>query len=667
MKRHFFVLAAAIFSNQLLAQQDTTLLGEAVVTANRYPVKTSLTGKVVTVISRAQLEQSGSKDLAQVLSEQAGIFIAGANSNTGKDKSVYLRGGYVAHTLITIDGIPVYDPSGIGGNFDLRNLSLAQIERIEILKGSQSTLYGSDAVNGVVNIITQNVGHKTNQNVGQKTSQNVGQKTNISQAGLSYGSYDTWRLQAGVNGATKKMNYNSSYSWVRSRGMDEAVNRGTYPQTDRDDYAQHNFQASAGFSPVKNLSVKPFFRFSKIKGALDQGAFTDELDYSYRQQSWQAGLRTEWIVKQHRFTLLYNYNDVNRRYTDDSVKSRNGFDTWSEGKYTGGEHFADLFWVMKKNKSLTITGGADLRASRSDQHYTSVGFFGPFGSTYSKDSLRQQQASVYTAVNWNSPSGFNLEAGSRLNLHSEYGPFPVFSLNPSFLLKQKVKFYANLSSAYRTPSLYQLFSEYGNAGLQPEAAITTEAGAQYYAPGNKWTARITGFNRDVRDIIFFYYNSSTFQSQYINQDRQHDYGVELEGSWQLNTNSSLRAWYTWVDGKISTVTNGKDTSYNNLLRRPRSSAGIQGSTRIGKRFLLNSNLQWNGKRRDSYYDNSSFSTVHATLDAYLLWNLYAEYGFSKNKLNVFADLRNITNSRYTEISGFTTARFNAYAGFRFQF
>ena len=209
MKRHFFVLAAVLISNQLLAQQDTTLLDEAVVTANRYPVKTSMTGKVVTVISRAQLEQSGSKDLAQVLSEQAGISIAGANSNIGKEKSVYLRGGYIAHTLITIDGIPVYDPSGIGGNFDIRNLSLAQIERIEILKGSQSTLYGSDAVNGVINIIT--VGHKTNSSAGA-----VGQKTNSTRsrgsAGLSYGSYDTWRVQAGVNGAVKKIQYNSSYS-----------------------------------------------------------------------------------------------------------------------------------------------------------------------------------------------------------------------------------------------------------------------------------------------------------------------------------------------------------------------------------------------------------------------------------------------------------------------
>ncbi|HRG25946.1 MAG TPA: TonB-dependent receptor [Chitinophagaceae bacterium] len=660
MKRHFFVLAAVIISNQLQAQQDTTLLDEAVVTANRFPNKTSLSGKVITVITRAQLEQSGSKDLAQVLSEQAGISIAGANGNMGKDKSVYLRGGYVAHTLITIDGIPVYDPSGIGGNFDIRNLSLAQIERIEILKGSQSTLYGSDAVNGVINIIT--VGQKTNSG----DQRIVGQKTNNRQAGVSFGSYDTWRVQAGVNGMSKKIQYNSSYSYVKSRGMDEALNSGSYPQTDRDGYRQHNFQAGLGFSLLKGLSIKPFIRYSDINGSIDQGAFTDELDYTYKQKSVQAGLKGEYKWKQHTLTLLYNINSVNRRYTDDSVKSRNGYDTWAEGQYKGNEHFADLFWVMKKNQSLTFTGGVEFRNSESDQRYNSIGFFGPYGTIYGKDSLRQQQGALYGAVNWNSPSGFNLEAGSRLNLHSEYGPYPVFSLNPSWLLNKKVKVYANLSSAYRTPSLYQLFSEYGNAELEPESAITFEAGVQLYS-GKKWTARATGFNRRVKDIMFFYYNASTFQSQYINQDRQHDYGMELEGTWQINSHSSLRAWYTWVDGKISTVTNGKDTSYNNLLRRPRSAAGLQGSTMVGKRLLLNSNLQWNGKRKDAYFDNNSFSTVYVTLDAYILWNLYAEYGFSKNRFKVFADLRNITNSRYTEISGFNTARFNAYTGFRFNF
>src|SRR6187401_3491354 len=144
MKKKFLIVAAAFIGSQLSAQlvptgreQDTSLLDELVITANKYPNKTSLTGKVLTIISREQLERSGGKDLAQILTEQAGVYIGGANSNPGKDKSIYLRGARIDHTLITIDGVPVYDPSGIGGNFDIRNLSAANIERIERLKGSQ--------------------------------------------------------------------------------------------------------------------------------------------------------------------------------------------------------------------------------------------------------------------------------------------------------------------------------------------------------------------------------------------------------------------------------------------------------------------------------------------------------------------------------------------------
>ena len=152
MKKKFLIVAAAFIGSQLSAQlvpaireQDTSLLDEVVITANKYPNKTSLTGKVVTIITKEQLERSGGKDLSQILTEQAGVYIGGANSNAGKDKSLYLRGARVDHTLITIDGVPVYDPSGIGSNFDIRNLPIDQIERIEILMEITATGIASDS------------------------------------------------------------------------------------------------------------------------------------------------------------------------------------------------------------------------------------------------------------------------------------------------------------------------------------------------------------------------------------------------------------------------------------------------------------------------------------------------------------------------------------------
>ncbi len=652
MKKHFFVVAAVIISSQLKAQDTThTSLDEVILTANKYPNKTSLTGKVVTIITQEQLERSGGKDLSQILTEQAGIFISGANSNAGKDKSIYLRGAAVEHTLITIDGIPVYDPSGIGSNFDIRNLPLANIERIEILKGSQSTLYGSDAIAGVINIITK------------KSSI----KPITGNALVSYGSNETYRTNAGANGKSGILDYNAAFSVHKTKGINEAINKNNFPVTDKDGFQQTGIQLGIGIRPTEKIYIQPFLRYSKIKGDIDQGAFTDELDYTYEQKSWQAGVRNEISFGKSKLNLLYNYNNINRLYTDDSVKSRNGYDTWSQGSYKGSEHFADAYVHIPLSNEIKLTGGIDFRTSHSDQQYSSVGFFGPFKTDYAKDSLKQNQFGIYAAMNWNDKSGFNLELGGRINFHSEYGSYAVYNLNPSYFINKKVKLFANISSAYRTPSLYQLFSEYGNTALKPEAGITSEAGVQFFSANEKFTGRLVGFSRNVKDVIFFYFNSTTFQSQYINQDKQKDHGFELEASYKINMKTTLKAFYTYVTGEITTQINGKDTSYNNLLRRPKSSIGINLASQLHKNFFASTNLMYAGKRKDAYFDNNTFATVNASLKSYLLWDIYAEYSLLKNKLKLFADLRNITNSKYTEISGFNTLGINGNGGVRFTF
>jgi len=652
MKDKFFVVAAVLISSLLHAQDSTnSLLDEVVLTANKYPNKTSLTGKVITIITREQLEKSGGKDLSQVLTEQAGIYISGANSNAGKDKSVYLRGAYVSHTLITIDGIPVYDPSGIGGNFDIRNLAVSNIERIEILKGSQSTLYGSDAIAGVINIITK------------KTAEQQVAGT----ARLSYGSNETFRANAGINGKKGIVDYHTSYSWHYTKGINEALNNNVFPVTDKDKFEQHSFQLGLGIKPKAAIYIQPFFRYADIKGDLDQGAFTDELDYTYAQKSWQAGIKNEFSLGKSKLTILYSYNNIDRIYTDDSAKSRNGYDIYSRGSYKGSEHFIDAYLHTPLTQQIKFTGGIDYRSSESDQEYLSIGSFGPYATKYSNDSLNQDQLGLYTAINWNAPSGFNLELGGRLNIHSEYGSYFVFNINPSYLVNKKIKIFANLSSAYRTPSLYQLFSEYGNKELDPEAGFTAEAGVQYFSTDNKFTGRAVAFTRKVNDVIFFFYNPVTFSSQYINQDKQKDYGFELEASYKVAKTTTIKAFYTYTTGEITTRQAGKDTTYDNLLRRPKSSVGINLGSQVRKNFYISTNVMSAGKRKDAYFDNTTFTTVYTTLKSYVLWDLYAEYGLMKNKLKLFADLRNLTNSEYTEISGFTTLGFNGYGGILFSF
>lgn len=648
MKKKFFIAAAVLISSYAQAQDSTKLLDEVVITATKFPLKTSATGKVLNVITQEELQKAGGRDITQLITEKTGVYINGFNSNIGKDKSVYVRGANPAFTLITIDGIPVYDASGIGGNFDLRNVAIDNVERIEILKGSQSTLYGSDAIAGVINIITKKGGTKA-----------------LGVNGLaSYGSNNTFRGNMGVNGTKDKIDYSVNYSNTTTKGINETLS----VNGDRDGYTQNSIQANIGFKATNKVYLQPFFRYTQVNGDIDQGAFTDEQDYTYKQKSTQVGIKTAVDLKKGKLNILYSHNIIDRVFIDDSIKSRNGFDAYSKGAYKGKEHLIETYAGIDINKAVKLTVGGDFRASNSDQLYSSIGFFGPFKTALGKDSLKQNQVGLYAAANIATQKGFNIEFGNRLNIHSEYGSNYVFNINPSYLINNKVKLFTNLSSGYRVPSLYQLYSEYGNRKLKPEASLNTELGVQYFSKNNSFNARAVYFKRTIKDVIFFYFNSTTFQAQYINQDKQKDNGLELEAAYTGLKNLSLKGFFNFVDGNISTKTGaGKDTTFFNLLRRPKTSFGLNIGYQVTKQLFVSTNIAAFGKREDAYFDNTTFTTKYVTLQSYVLLNLYAQYGVLKNKVNLFVDVRNVLDSDYREVSGYNALGTTFFGGVRFNF
>lgn len=648
MKKKFFIAAAVLISSYAQAQDSTKLLDEVVITATKFPLKTSATGKVLNVITQEELQKAGGRDITQLITEKTGVYINGFNSNIGKDKSVYVRGANPAFTLITIDGIPVYDASGIGGNFDLRNMAIDNVERIEILKGSQSTLYGSDAIAGVINIITKKGGTKA-----------------FGVNGLaSYGSNNTFRGNMGVNSTKDKIDYSVNYSNTTTKGINETIS----VNGDRDGYTQNSLQANIGFKATNKVYLQPFFRYTQVNGDIDQGTFTDEQDYTYKQKSTQVGIKTAVDLKKGKLNILYSHNIIDRVFIDDSIKSRNGFDAYSKGAYKGKEHYIETFAGIDLNKTVKLTFGADFRTSNSDQLYSSIGFFGPFKTALGKDSLKQNQVGLYVAANIATQKGFNIEFGNRLNIHSEYGSNYVFNINPSYLINNKVKLFTNLSSGYRVPSLYQLYSEYGNKQLKPEASLNTELGVQYFSKNNSFNARAVYFKRTIKDVIFFYFNSTTFQAQYINQDKQKDNGLELEAAYTGVKNLSLKGFFNFVDGNISTKTGaGKDTTFFNLLRRPKTSFGLNIGYQVTKQLYVSTNIAAFGEREDAYFDNTTFTTKYVTLQSYVLLNVYAQYGVLKNKVNLFVDVRNVLDSDYREVSGYNALGTTFFGGVRLNF
>jgi vitamin B12 transporter len=643
-----FLAVTALFIGSQLQAQDT--LENVTLTASKFSTKTTETGKVVVTINRQQIEKAGSRDLAQVITELGGVFINGYTNSAGKDKSIYLRGAKVDYTLITVDGVPVYDASGIGSNFDIRYFPVDMVERVEILKGSQSTLYGSDAIAGVINIITRKGGNKP-----------------FSVNGVAhYGSYNTWRANAGVSGSVKAFDYNIGYSHLSTKGFSEAQQPYSSENVfDRDWYNQNSVQANFGVQASKNVRIQPFLRYSKNKGALDNDAFVDELDFEYHAKNLQTGVKNTIGIGKGQVNVLYQFNKTERNYLDDSTQSRNGFYIYNQSAYKAGEHFAEAFIVYPFN-AFRLTAGGDFRSSNTDYDALQRSAFGSSKETQSGDSVKQSQASIYAALNYTA-NNFSVEGGGRFNHHSEYGSNFAFNLNPSYFIEKRVKVFANVSSGYKTPSLYQLFSVYGNKELKPETSLNLEAGAQVFSNDGKANLRATYFNRRVNDVIAFFYNAATFRSSYINQDKQRDHGMEIDANLNLTDKIQLRAFYSYVDGKITTKQGRKDTTYFNLLRRPKHTVNIFIGTQITKALYASINANAVGQRKDVYFDPVTFASKPVTLKMYTLVNFYAEYGFLQNRLKLFADLRNMFDETYSDIYGYNTAGFNAYGGIRFRF
>lgn len=620
--------------NQTNAQQDSiksvNLNEVVVVTATKFPKNQNETGKVLTVIDEQQLSRSSGKDLAQLLNEQVGIVINGANSNPGKDKSVFVRGATSEHTLILLDGIPVNDPSGVGGAFDLRLLPIDQIERVEILKGSQSTLYGSDAIAGVINIITKKKGTKPLGGSGT----------------LSYGSYNTFKGNAGINGSTKLVDYNIGYTRFKTDGISEATDEKGTGNFDKDGYAQNAFQANLGIRPTDKLIVKPFVRYTDFDGKYDAGSFKDDLAGSFRSKLINYGLTSQYDFSNGAVNIQYGRDRVERRYISTDEYSASGYDTIP---FSGNFDNAEVFANYSFTKQLQILGGLNHQWTDMDNPHgiikdPSVKITSPYLSFFLKDM-----------------GGFSLELGGRYVNHSTFGSTLTYSINPSYFINRSIKLFANYSTGFKAPTLSQLYGQYGsNKNLKVEQSKSSELGVQFFLPDNKFNVRVTGFSRNVDNSITYNYATG-----YINLDKQADYGFEIEPNTQITSKLNIRAFYAFVDGKVTTKVADRDTTYNNLIRRPKNSFGVNVGYQVTNKLFASLNFKTFGKRDDKFFDSNTFTTKDVSLDAYQLVDVYIEYRLLKNKLKLFIDAKNLLNQKYYEVYGYNTQRFNLNTGVSF--
>lgn len=624
-----WVGAALLLATTTTAQQkaDTTAnatLDEVVVTANKLAQKQSTTGKVISVINKEQLEKSAGRTLGQVLNEQAGITIPGALNAMGSPQTLSVRGAGPGRTLVLVDGIPAFDPSLINSEFDLNLMSLNNIERIEIARGAQSTLYGSDAIGGVVNIITTN---------------NKTQKPFNVKATAAYGNLNTFRGNLQVNGKAKKLSYSARYARLSTDGFSAATDKDGNKNFDDDGYSGHAMSASAQYQLTDGLTLNGFVQRNLYKADVDGGVFTDDRDFTIDNKNTMAG--TGIRFKKGKFSLVanYQYSDIARNYLNDSGHV-SGFSKYVTDDYFGKNQFAELYSSIALGKGFTALFGADYRFSSMNSQYYSLSSFGPYTSNFNDTSVNQ--FAVYGSIIYNR-NRLNIELGSRINSHQQYGTNATYTFNPSYKLNDQWRVFGSVATGFKAPSLYQLYASFGNKDLNPEKGTTYEAGIQY-GKGN-FSSRLVYFHRDINNGIDF----DNIKFSYFNINQQTVDGLEWETTWKPLNMLTISGNYTLLlaEEKTQSRITTKDTTYNYLLRRPKHNLNLSATVNITDK--LSAGLT--GKYVSERFDAGGYRVADVKMDGYFLLNAYTSFQFNP-KIRVFADMQNVFNTTIVDVRGY---------------
>ncbi|TCC84147.1 TonB-dependent receptor plug domain-containing protein [Pedobacter hiemivivus] len=597
--------------------QKVVSLDSVVISATKNDQKQSQTGKVVTIIGRDVLDRSQGKNLMELLNEQAGIVVGAATANAGLNKSLFVRGAASAHAVVLIDGILVNNPAGSGSALDLRMFSIDQVDHIEILKGGQSTIYGSDAIAGVINIVT-------------KKGKDAG---NSVYGVASYGTYNTYKGTIGVSANVDRFSYNIAYTQIKTDGFSEAAEPvGNTTPFEKDGNKTGAVNANFSLQATDNFSISPFLRYFYGHYDFDATSFVDDPNNNSKLKHFNGGVSSRYNFGTGKVTFNYSYETS-------SLGSETQYGaSLGEGKLS----LIDLFYNQKVGNNIDVLVGLDNRATNSRSN--------------SGPSVSTNLFSTYASVFAHDLSIFNLEIGGRYNKHKDFGENYTYNITPSINIIKQVKLFGTISTSFKTPTLANLFGLYGaNLNLKPERSKNYEAGVNFSLADNKYTLRVAGFKRDLTDGIVF------TNSGYVNQPYQTAKGLEVEPSVKFGT-FNLNGFYAYVEGKEFNDV-ARDVS-NHLMRRPKHVFGVNAGVQATKQLYVSSSFKYNGKRTDADY--ADFNAVKVVdLPAYKLLNIYGEYTLVKKHVKLFADFKNVLDEKYTEYYGYNSMGFNVNAGVSF--
>jgi vitamin B12 transporter len=625
VKKYLLSVSALTFATPALAQgADDIVIADQIradaitVVATGSETRLSEIGQPITVITAAEIQSIQGPDITRVLERVPGLTVT-RNGGPGSFTGVRLRGSDAEQVLVLVDGVRLEDVSAPSGGFDFGTLTPGGVERIDVLRGSNSIVWGSAAIGGVIAIQSRDL--------------------NGVEASAELGANDSYLADAsaGLSSDFGALTLNGGYS---SSGGVSAAASGTEP----DGFRQWRVGGRGRVNLSQDLAIVATARYADTRTDIDGFApptysFGDTPEYqTTRQASGRVGLR--YTGSDLTLNTGFALSDTKRDYFDPT------FGTDPSYGYKGRSERVDLTGRLKLPADFTLDFGGDSEWTR-------------FSSTFDAEA-KANLTSGHALLGWSNTRA-SLAAGVRVDDHSRFGTAWTFGANGSFELIENLRLRASYGEGFKAPTLYQLLSDYGNAALNPERSKSYDAGLEWGAAYGKLHAAVTVFRRDSRNLITFVSCASLNACAtrpfglYDNVGLARAQGVEAELGARPTDTLHLQAAYTYLETENRTPGNanrGKD-----LARRPAHALTLSSDwTTPLAGLTLGADLRLVG---DSF-DNASNTR---RLDGYALTTVRASFPLTE-KVELYGRVENLFDAKYQTVADYNTWGRAAYLGIR---
>ena len=628
------VLTGSLITALPFAAQAEENIEEVLVSASLLPIAATRSANAITVIDSEQLKNRAAISVSDLLRDIPGLAVSRSGVQ-GSQTQIRVRGSEANHLLVLIDGVEANDPSQ-SDELNWGTLTASDIERIEVIRGPQSAMRGSDAMAGVVNIITRSA----DQPFSAKVFTEVG-------------SFATHNSGFSVGAKSGDFDARLGVSHLETEG--ENISR---TGSEKDGYQNTNYNLKAGWDVNDQLRLSLAARQTEGMNEFDadgdfDGFVEDQNNVSEFCNS-TVGLKAGFASADGRFhhQLVIAQSENNNAAFADSVMGNVTASTKDQYQYTGS-----VFWDESTQR-------LSLLVEREEEDYQQRGPLA-WGSDPNQDRERDTD-SFALEYRTDISENLTLAASGRHDDNSEFESADTFRVEAVYQLNDSARVRSAYGTAIKNPTFSERFGFYtnfiGNPDLKPEESTSWELGIDQELLDGSLTVSATLFDAELENEINGFVSDpggAGFTSANKDGTSQRQ-GIELSAIGTLSDSLSLNAAYTYTDSVESDGAGG----YKDEVRRPRHTASLNLSWQVMDNLHINTNAQYNGSQTDVFFPPWPNPSETVTLADYTLLNVNANYSASE-KLDIYLRLDNLLDDDYEEVFGYQTLGFGTSFGLRY--